>query len=138
MKPDVRERGRWSVLPGRHLRRARGGGVSEIKVMVANEPRSYRETIAYALAELRPDIEVLVVEPEDLEEELLRVSPHLVVCSRVTKLVEREAPAWIELYPDFGPESVVAIDGQMSIYPDMDLEAVLSIVDETERLFGDS
>ena len=105
-----------------------------MRVMVANEPRSYRETISYAIAELRPGIEVLTVEPEDLDDEVLRVSPQLVVCSQVTDLVEREAPAWIELYPDLGSESVVSLDGQMTIYPDMDLDTILSIVDETKRL----
>ena len=108
-----------------------------MRVMVANEPRSYRETIAYALAELRPNAEVLTVDPEDLERELLRVSPQLVVCSRVTRLIKREAPAWIELYPDLASESVVGFDGQRITYPDIDLETVLSIVDEAERLFGD-
>src|SRR5918999_3287539 len=109
-----------------------------MRVMVANEPRSYRETIACVLAELRPKVEVLTVEPRDLERELLRVLPQLVVCSRVTRLINREAPVWIELYPDLASsESVVSIDGQRITYPDIDLEAVLSIVDEAERLFGD-
>ena len=108
-----------------------------MRVMVANEPRSYRETIACVLAELRPKVEVLTVEPRDLERELLRVLPQLVVCSRVTRLINREAPVWIELYPDLGSESVVGFNGQRIVYPDIDLEAILSIVDEAERLFGD-
>jgi hypothetical protein len=108
-----------------------------MRVMVANEPRSYRETIAYTLAELRPNAEVLTVDPGDLKRELRRVSPQLVVCSRATKLIKREAPVWIELYPDLGSESVVGFNGQRIVYPDIDLEAILSIVDEAERLFGD-
>ena len=70
-----------------------------MRALIANEPAIYREVISATLKELRPDIEIFTSEPDDLEGEFLRIQPQLVVCSRPTKLVEREAPAWIELYP---------------------------------------
>ena len=89
------------------------------------EPRSYRETIAFALAELRPDTEVRAVEPEDLDGELVHFAPQLVVCSRVTDLLGRQGSAWIELYPDLASETVVSLDGRdRTVYPDMDLDTI--------------
>src|SRR3712207_134019 len=60
----------------------------------------YREVISATLQEIRPGIEVFAAEPEDLERKFSRLQPQLVVCSRLTKRVEREAPVWVELYPD--------------------------------------
>jgi hypothetical protein len=106
-----------------------------MRVMVANSLRSYRQAISATLKELRPNLQIFIAEPEDLDEEFRRLSPHFVVCSRVTELVEREALGWIELYPEHAPQSVVNLCGQRSVYPQMDLEALLSVLDEAERLY---
>jgi CheY-like chemotaxis protein len=58
-----------------------------VRVLVANEPRSYREAFAFAFRTLRPHVEAIVVEPEALEREALRLRPDLVVCDRVTPAV---------------------------------------------------
>jgi hypothetical protein len=105
-----------------------------MRVMMANSPRAYREVISAALKELRPNLQIFTAKPEDLDEEFRRLSPHLVVCNWVTELVEREAHCWIELYPDGASESVVSLDGQKITCPEMDLEALLSVLDEAERL----
>jgi hypothetical protein len=105
-----------------------------MRVIVAHSLRSYRQAISAALEGLRPNLHFFTVEPEDLDEEFRRLAPHFVICSRVTDLVEREALGWIELYPEHASESVVSLCGQRSAYPEMDLEALLSILDEAERL----
>ena len=98
--------------------------------MIANEPATYREVISAALKELRPDIEILTSEPDDLVGEFLRILPPLVVCSQPTKLVEREAPAWVELYPGGASYAVVnRFDGSRRTLPTMDLNTLLSILD---------
>ncbi len=97
---------------------------------MANSPRAYREVISAALKELRPDIEIFTCEPDDLEGEFLRILPHFVVCSRPTKLVEREAPAWVELYPGGASHAVVrSLDGSRRTLPGMDFDTLLSILD---------
>jgi hypothetical protein len=101
-----------------------------MRALIANEPALYREVISAALKELRPDIEIFTSEPDDLEGEFLRLLPQLVVCSRPTKLVEREAPAWIELYPGGSSHAVVKnIDGSCRTIPEMDFDTLLSILD---------
>ena len=105
-------------------------------VMVAHSHLAYREVIAIAFKEFRPHLEVVVVEPENLDKEFASALPHLVVCSRVTDLVERHTLAWIELYPDNNAtESVVSLAGEKTIHPNMDFETLLSVLDETEHLY---
>jgi hypothetical protein len=84
----------------------------KLRILVANEPRSYREAIADALQELRPNIEVVVLEPEALEPELRRPTPQLVTCSRLTPAVEDIALAWVQLYPEQETMARVSIGGR--------------------------
>lgn len=51
------------------------------RVMVVNELRSYREALAYAICNLRPDVDAFAIEPEDLDREMTRLCPNLVICS---------------------------------------------------------
>ena len=98
--------------------------------MIANRPSMYREVISAALRELRPGIEVFTADPEDLEGEFSRLMPQLVVCSRLTKRVELEAPMWIELYPDGASHAVVGrADGSRTILPGIDFDTLLAIMD---------
>ena len=102
--------------------------------MIANGPAMYRGVISAAFEELRPGIEVFVAEPEDLEGEFLRLLPQLVVCSRLTKRVELDAPVWVELYPDGASHAVVGgRDGSRTTLPGMDFDTLLSIVDGVWR-----
>ncbi len=53
-----------------------------VRVLVANEPRSYREAIAGVIRVVcGPFLEVLEAEPEGLDAAVLGVRPHLVICS---------------------------------------------------------
>lgn len=98
--------------------------------MIANTPAMYREVISATLRELRPGIEVFTADPEDLEGEFLRLLPQLVVCSRLTKRVELEAPAWIELYPDGASHTVVGTpDGSRTLLTGMGFDTLLAILD---------
>jgi hypothetical protein len=101
-----------------------------MRALIANGPAMYREVISAALRELRPDIEIFTAEPEDLETEFLRLLPRLVICSRLTKRVERGAPVWVELYPGGAPHAVVGtLDGSRRTLPAMDFDTLLSIFD---------
>lgn len=98
-------------------------------VLMANEPRAYRESISEVLQELRPDVEVQTANPADLDERVLSLGPVMVVCSRATETVRRRVPVWVELYPGHGSVSVVAVEGRTSTVEDMDLTDLLSVVD---------
>jgi hypothetical protein len=103
------------------------------RVLVACELRSYREAIAAAFRLLRPNVEVFEAEDEDLDREVGRLGPDLVVCSRLTAWVENRAPNWVQLYSGYGPRSVVSVRGERSTIEEIQLSDLLSIVDETEK-----
>jgi hypothetical protein len=101
-----------------------------MRALIANDPAIYGEVISSALREMRPDVEVFTAEPEDLEGEFGRLAPQLVVFSRATELVEREAPAWVALYPRGSPHAVVkSPDGSRRILPRMDFDTLLAVLD---------
>jgi hypothetical protein len=108
--------------------------MGKLLVVMANEPRSYREAIAAALQTLKPNVEVVVVEPEALDLEIERLAPQLVICSGVTHAVETGSLAWVELYPEHDALARVSIGGERSTIAGIELVDILSIVDRTEGL----
>ena len=100
-----------------------------VRVLVACELKSYREAIASAFRLLRPDVEVFEAEEEDLDREVRRLGPDLVVCSKLTAQVEDRAPNWVELYPDCGSRSVISLRGQRSTVEEIQLSDLLSAID---------
>lgn len=101
-----------------------------VRVLVANDLRSYRQVLAAALRQLRPEIEVFEVRPTLLDTRLGLLRPDLVVCSRITSRVELDVPSWIEFHTDHEPRSIVCVAGHRSEIVDLQLEDLLSIVDE--------
>jgi hypothetical protein len=78
--------------------RGRHGPVESKRIVVANEPRSYREAMAVAWQVLRPEVEVILAEPRDLDAEVARLDPQLVLCSRLTEGLRAGSRAWVVLY----------------------------------------
>ncbi len=102
------------------------------RVLVACELQSYRQALAVAFRELRPSAEVFEAEEEDLDHEVERLGPDLVVCSRRTGRIEDRAPSWVELYPNHGTHSVVSVLGERSTVEEIQLCDLLSIIDRAE------
>ena len=115
--------------PSGRFGRREAGCERVTRVLVANEPRSYRQAIAAALQVIRPDMEVLVVEPELLDDEVAHAEADVVVCSEVTQLVRARATVWIDLYPGSGPLSVVCVKGRSSTCPDIEFADLIEVVD---------
>lgn len=105
---------------------ARNGG---LRVLLANDPRSYRESIAAVFRQLRPEIEVEVADPEALESCVARFSPHVAICSRITGEVRERVPVWVELYPEHGSRSVASEGGKRTEFAEIQLGDLLSILD---------
>ena len=86
--------------------------------------------MAAAIETLRPDVEVLLGDPEALDLEVERLRPDVVVCSRVTGLVERRVSVWVDLYPDGDREATVSIGGRRTKAVGIHLEDLISSVDQ--------
>jgi hypothetical protein len=107
-----------------------------VRVLVGHEPRFYREALAAALAWLRPEAEIILVEPIDIDAEVERRRPHLVVCSRLSPVVRRWALAWVVLYPDAANLALVSVAGQERSVPAVEVDDLLAVFDEADQLVG--
>lgn len=105
-----------------------------ITVLLTVEPRAYREAIGVALDQVRPDIEVVIEEPENMEAALRSFEPEIVVCSKVNDLVRQNSLAWIELYPQNEPHAIVRSVYGISTVFDFDFDMLIEIVDEAIQI----
>ena len=112
--------------------------MSGVRILLANEPRSYRETLAAAFRILKPNTSVFVIDPDKLDGEVERLSPQLVICSRTTPTVETRSLAWVELYSEHGSVSVVSVGGKRSTIAWIELADLLGVIDRTESLAKES
>jgi hypothetical protein len=71
-----------------------------LRIIIANEPRSYRDALAGVLEQARPRDSVMSVDPGQIEPALRQWPGALVVCSEVTTVVEQLAGAWVRLGED--------------------------------------
>ncbi len=108
--------------------------MEKMRALVANDPRVYRELISDAFRRMRPLIEVSAALPEELEEAVARVRPHLVICSsHLTAAARAACLAWVVLYPD-GEDlaQIGGATGRTALLTGVGLDDLLSVVDEAE------
>lgn len=108
-------------------------GTGRTRILLANEPRAYREVISDTLRSLRPEVEVLEAVPESFGESLASLVPDMVVCSRVVEAVHA-VPVWVELYPDYGSLSVVSVSGRCREVEGIELPELLALVDQADSV----
>jgi hypothetical protein len=106
--------------------------VANTCIVVANEPRAYREALAAALQELRPHIEVICIEPDDLDGKVSHCGPRLVLCSRLTEAVETCCDAWMLLYPNRENRALISVAGRRTVVTNIEFSHLLSVIDELE------
>jgi hypothetical protein len=105
-----------------------------MRVLVANELCTYRETIAEVLQEFRPHVEIHCVDPDDLDHEIARLRPHMVLCSRLTDAVQ-SLLAWILLYPNGENHAVISTAGEIMMVVDIEFGHLLSTLDQAQLLY---
>ena len=101
-------------------------------ILVASELTCYRQALAGAFRELRPNSEVFEAESEFLDQAVERLGPDLVVCDAVSIRVQTETPCWVELYADHEDRSLVSVRGERSIIEQIQLADLLSLIDRSE------
>jgi hypothetical protein len=97
-------------------------------VLLALRPRIYSEAIGRVIADLRPGLEVLVVEPDDLPAEMERKAPALVLCSHPRPEGSGDDVRWAEYRPYLDPE-VIRVDGHDELLPGLRFEDLVGLVD---------
>jgi hypothetical protein len=102
-----------------------------IHVMVANEPPLYREALAATIRIVRPALETSLVEPQELDVATIRHELQLVVCSRLTDVVESQSLAWALIYPEGASWSELSLAGERTRVSHLDLSHLLAFLDKT-------
>ena len=96
-------------------------------IVVANEPRSYREALAGVLCAERPHDAITACDPDRLP---VVGSHHVVVCSRLPAVVAERAGGWLVLRRDDGvAESSVPDVEAMAHRP-----GLLSVLEAIEQI----
>jgi DNA-binding response OmpR family regulator len=107
-----------------------------IRILVSYEEShlAYRDVIADVIQNLRPRNDVRTVHLRALLDEIERLDPHLVICSRPENGNTGRRAAWITLAPEPGDPSEVCINGRRQPLENPGFDKLLAIVDETEHL----
>jgi hypothetical protein len=115
-------------------------GETTLRVLVAFEDaRSvYRDIIALALAELRPDLQVRPAPLTDIGCELRSFDPHVVVCSRPNGEHPGGRGAWVQVPTDDEATdderlARVCLEGERWRTDGPPLAELLEVVDRTEE-----
>ncbi len=103
-------------------------------VLIAIEPRSYRQVIGRTIQALRPHVEVMVLDPDTLEAGVARLEPELVFADRPAASSSSGGPAWVEFRPYEEPPARVRLAGRTWELEAVELSDLLAIVDEAEEL----
>ncbi len=97
-------------------------------IIVANEPRAYREALAYAFGIHYPRAEVVVIEPHRLDREVAALDPLVMVSSRPGAAPGARRLVWVTLYPDGEDRAVVAAPGVRRIVPGVTIDDLLAVI----------
>jgi hypothetical protein len=103
-------------------------------IVYEDSHRSYGEAMVGAVRASRPGLEVALAHLRDLEAELERFDPHLVVSSRPNTFEAGGRAAWVLLSDDPDEPSEVCIDGRHRRLENPGLEQILEIIDDTAEL----
>ena len=109
------------------------------RVLISIEPGMYAEALAFSLRKLRPYAEVSLLDPsEDLEAEVRRARPHLIVANRVPRAA-KAGPFWVEVAEPVGgggPKALgaeISADGYSGSVANVRTEYVLAALDRAEE-----
>jgi hypothetical protein len=105
-----------------------------VLIVYEDSHRSYGEAMVGAVRASRPDLEVALAHLRELEAELERLDPHLVVCGRPNTFDPGDRAAWVLLSDDPDEPSEVCINGHHRRLENPGLEEMLEILDETEGM----
>jgi len=97
-------------------------------VVVANEPLAYREALAAMLRVIRPNVETVVVAPDELDHAAALHEPRVVVCSKLSEAIEGRS--WALLYPQGANWSELSIAGKSTRLHHVDLAQLLAFIDQ--------
>jgi hypothetical protein len=107
---------------------------SDHVVVIANELRVMREAIGSTLADLRPEIRFLIIDPADLLPSVRGRAPDLVILSNLDLLDSFVATSWLLLPSNDGSSFLVSLAGRPPEVRRGGFHALIEAVDEAVRI----
>ena len=107
-----------------------------LRVLIANTPLMYRQTLALAIHRHAPDSEVMIADPASLDGNAERFSPHVLI--RDDDGIEVGSPegvvCWVGVIIDDHLKARISLDGKVSEVHEVSLYELLAALDEATRL----
>ena len=102
-----------------------------MRILIANTPLMYRESLALAIHQHSPDFEVMIADPASLDGEADRFGPHTLI--RDDDGIEIASPegvvCWVGIIIDDHLKARISVDGRVSEIHEVSLEEVLAVLD---------
>ncbi|MDQ3637200.1 MAG: hypothetical protein M3426_04295 [Actinomycetota bacterium] len=105
-------------------------------VAFGDEYRAYRGVVAAGIRILRPRTDVATSTPTEIEVEIGRFDPQVVVCGAPGPADTGGSPAWVEMALHPGRSARVRVGARPWEVPYPTLGDLLRVVDEAEGLAG--
>jgi hypothetical protein len=107
-----------------------------VQVIIAIEPRSYRQVVGQTIQALRAHIDVVVLEPATLGAGVKRLDPELVFANQPDTFAPTGRSAWVEFrpYEERPARMRICLGGRRWELEVVEFDDLLSLVDQTEEL----
>lgn len=108
-----------------------------MRILVTVAPCMYREALALAIHQRRPDIEILIASMATLDGQAESFGPHLLVRNDTDGAVMElltGALCWVEILYSDGLDARVSLDGGVWEIEDISTDDLIGIIEKTERL----
>ena len=111
-----------------------------MRILIANTPLMYRETLALAVHRHNPAFEVMMADPASMDGEAERFSPHVLV--RDDDGIEVASPdgvvCWVGIIIDDHLKARISLDGKVSEIHEVSLYELLAALDEVTEFVSDN
>jgi hypothetical protein len=111
-----------------------------MRILIANTPLMYRESLALAVHRHNPDFEVMIADPASLDGEAERFGPHTLI--RDDDGIEVGSPdgvvCWVGIIIDDHLKVRISLDGKVSEIHEVSLYELLAALDEAARFVSEN
>ena len=94
----------------------------------------YSDAMERAIRESRPHLEIKVARTSELEAQIERFDPHMVLCERLNPAQPGGRGAWVKHSYEPSEPSEVCLDGRRWELDNPTINELLAVIDETEEL----
>ncbi len=109
-----------------------------MRILVAIAPLMYRQALARSLGQRDPAPEILLSTPEELDREVERFRPQLLICHEGPEWGYSFVPARVVIPYANSLKSYISLGRKETMIEDISMEEMLKIVDEAKWIAGAS